>query len=198
MKYLFILLLALQTSLAQNAPVPATLDPTEAIKQLREGLINSFNKADIDALLTHLDTNVVVTWQNGEVSRGKDGVKAYYEKMMNGDRPVVRKVTANPEVEDRHVYDDWAVSWGNLHDRFLLTDGSDLSFNSRFTATIRRRGDQWVLSGFHASVNAFDNPVLHTAMKKVGIFAAIGGIVAGILAGVIVSGFLRRKTPSAA
>ena len=36
---------------------------------------------------------MVVTWQNGEVSHGTAGVRAYYDKMMKGDRPVVKQVT---------------------------------------------------------------------------------------------------------
>src|SRR5215204_2177571 len=97
----------------QAPVVPATVDPTEAITRLREGLVNSFNKRDIDGLVAHLDPDVVVTWQNGEVSKGRDGVKAYYQKMMGGDKPTVKSVTATPEVSGRHVYGDWAVSWGN-------------------------------------------------------------------------------------
>ena len=35
----------------------------KAIDALREGLISRFTKGDIDGLLQHLETNVVVTWQ---------------------------------------------------------------------------------------------------------------------------------------
>ena len=128
------------SGLAQANPASAVVDPLDAINRLREGLVTSFNKGDIDALLSHLDTNVVVTWQNGEVSQGTAGVRAYHDRMMKGERPVVKQVTCNPEVTGRHIYGDWAVSWGNLHDRFLLTDGTDLPFSTLFTATIARRG----------------------------------------------------------
>lgn len=194
---LYLVLLGVSLPLFAQAPViPATLDPAEAIKALREGLITSFNKADIEGLLSHLDTNVVVTWQNGEVSQGRDGVRAYYQRMMKGDKPIVKEVTSNPEIEGRHVYGDWAVSWGNLHDRFLLTDGSDLPFNTRFTATIAKRGDRWLLTAFHASVNAFDNPVLATATKKVGIAAALGGLVIGALLALLLRRRPRAATPT--
>ena len=33
-------------------------------------------------------------------------------------------------------------AWGNLSDHFVLTNGSDLPFNSVFTATIAKRGDR--------------------------------------------------------
>ena len=181
------------SGLAQPNPVPATVEPLEAINRLREGLVTSFNKGDIDALLSHLDTNVVVTWQNGEVSQGTAGVRAYHDRMMKGERPVVKQVTCNPEVTGRHIYGDWAVSWGNLHDRFLLTDGSDLPFNTLFTATIARRGDRWVVAAFHASVSAFDNPVLAAAIKRSGVMAGVGGLIAGALLGLALSRLVSRK-----
>jgi ketosteroid isomerase-like protein len=181
----------------QTVVVPAAVEPLEAINRLHENLVMSFNKGDIDALLLHLDTNVVVTWQNGEVSQGTSGVRAYYEKMMKGDRPVVKQITCKPEVTGRHLYGNWAVSWGNLHDHFILTDGSDLPFNTLFTATIARRGDRWLVTAFHASVNVFDNPVLTTALKKAGIVLGGGGSFVGMLIGIALGRAIFKKRVAA-
>src|SRR6266436_9889594 len=115
------LTLFLNSALAQSNIWSLEVD--QAITHLREGLIDSFNKGDIDRLLTFLDANAVVTWQNGEVCEGPAAVKAYYERMMKGDHPVVSKVTTDPKVLGRHVQGDWAVSWGDLNDEFTLTDG---------------------------------------------------------------------------
>src|SRR4029079_5669547 len=93
-------------------------DPTQAIGQLRQELIDSFSKGDLDRLLSPLDPDVVITWQNGEVCRGPAAVRAYYDKMMKGPERRVEKVSADPKVDDRHVYGDWAVSWGSMNDHF--------------------------------------------------------------------------------
>src|SRR4051812_35595160 len=166
---------------AQPQVSAPAIDPAvdKAITHLREGLVDSFNRGDIDGLLTFLDTNAIVTWQNGEVCEGTAAVKAYYERMMKGDKPIVKKVTAEPKVLGRHVQGDgnWALSWGNLNDQFELTDGRKLDMDSRFTATIARRGDRWLVSAFHVSVNAFENPVMMLAVKKVAIGAGIGGLL---------------------
>ncbi len=151
------------------AEVPASDEATQAITRLREGLIDSFNKCDIDRLLGHLDENVIVTWQNGEVCRGPAGVKAYYNKMMQGDGHIVDKVSCDPQIDGRHVYGDWAVSWGHMNDAFVLKDGAEFKFNSNFTATIAKRGEQWKVTSFHVSVNAFENPILGVAIKKAGL-----------------------------
>ncbi len=160
-----------------------------AITKLREGLVASFKKGDIDGIITHLDKDVVVTWQNGEVCRGPEAVKAYHTRMMTGDKRIVREVQSEPEVIGRQVNGDWAVSWGNLHDRFILMDGSDLPMNSVFTATVAKRGDRWLVTAFHVSVNAFDNPVLGLATHKVALW---GGISAGVF-GVLVGFFAGRR-----
>lgn len=175
-------------------------DALKAINLLRTELVDSFNKGDVNRLLWHLDADVVVTWQNGEVCRGPQAVKAYYERMMAAPNHVVAKLSSNPVVDDRHVYGDWAVSWGNLHDDYELNDGSKFKFDSRFTATIAKRGNEWKVTSFHASVNAFDNPILLVAEKKaatwVGIIGAVAGVVVGGAIGFVMGGRKRNVTPA--
>src|SRR5689334_21757485 len=122
-------------AVAQTTQPVSDEDPLQAINHLRTELVDAFNKGDDDRLLSHLDPDVVVTWQNGEVCRGPQAVRAYYNKMMTGPDKRVEKVSADPKVDDRHVYGDWAVSWGKMNDHFVLTDGSQLALDSRFTAT---------------------------------------------------------------
>jgi ketosteroid isomerase-like protein len=192
------ILFALAVPAFSQSPSPSGTDEaTAAITHLREGLVTSFSKGDIDGLLAYLDPDVVVTWQNGEVCRGPEAIRAFYARMMTGDKRVVRQIKSEPEVLGRHVYGGWAVSWGNLHDHFVLTDGSDLPFNSVFTATIAKRGDRWLLTAFHTSVSAFENPVLTVATRKTAIWTGLGGGAAGLLLGLIGARLLtRKKRPS--
>jgi ketosteroid isomerase-like protein len=178
--------------LVVNAPA-ADAAAEAGVDQLRAGLIDSFKKADIDRMLTFLSPDVVVTWQNGEVSHGPEEVRAYYNRMMKGDKPVVKEVHADPEILGRHFHGDWAVSWGNLHDHFILNDGRDLPLNTVFTVTTAKVGERWLVTGYHASVNAFDNPVLALAVKKVGMWAGLAGALAGIVAAWL-AGRLFRKS----
>ncbi len=156
------------------------------LRQLREALVLSFNNRDVDTLLSHLDEDVVVTWQNAEVCRGREEVRDFYERMMSGDNRIVRDIQAAPEIEGRKVREGWAVTWGNMHDHFVLNDGSDLPFHSRFTATTEQRGDAWVVTAFHASVSVFENPVLRLAVSKSALWT--GGICA--LSGIVLGGML--------
>ncbi|HEY7423206.1 MAG TPA: nuclear transport factor 2 family protein, partial [Gemmataceae bacterium] len=69
------------------------------LRALRDGVIDAFNKNDIDRLLTYVHKDCVLTWQDGEVSRGHEGIREYYRKMMTGDQRVVRDVKATAEVD---------------------------------------------------------------------------------------------------
>jgi ketosteroid isomerase-like protein len=200
-----VLLLASSWSAAQTAPATQPAgggagvtdpDPTKAIDVMRVELVDAFNKGDLDRLLSHLDSDCVVTWQNGEVCNGPEAVRAYYDKMMKGPNKVVEKVSAAPAVDGRNVHGDWAVSWGKMNDEFELTDGSKFRFDSRFTATIDRHGSEWKVSSFHVSINAFDNPILGMAAKKGATWAAIiAGAVAALVGFVV--GRMRRRPADA-
>lgn len=194
LRHLPALLLTVLFALASPSSRAAAEEP--GLDALRAGVIDSFVKGDIDRLLTFLDPEVVVTWQNAEVCRGPAEVRAYYDRMMKGDRPVVRSVTADPKVLGRRLGSDWSVSWGNLNDHFILSDGTDLPFNSVFTITAAKRGDRWLLTGYHASVNAFDNPVLALATRKVALWAALGGAVAGAVLTWGVIRLMRSRSPA--
>lgn len=185
------------SSFAQNAPPAASEEAPAAINRLREGLVTSFKKGDIDTLVTFLDSDVVVTWQNAEVCRGPDAVRGFYQRMMKGDKPVVREIKSEPEVLGRQVHGDVATSWGKLHDHFVLTDGSDLPFNSVFTANIAKRGDRWLVTSFHASINAFENPLLSYAVRKTTLWSGLGAGLVGLLIGWVVSRIAARKKTAA-
>ena len=186
-------------SAARAQPTQGVTEPDalKAINLLRTELIDSFNKGDVNRLLSHLDPDVVVTWQNGEVCRGPQAVKAYHDRMMAGPNRIVAKLSSNPVVDDRHVYGDWAVSWGNLHDDYELNDGSKFKLDSRFTATIARRGNEWKVTSFHASVNAFDNPILAVAEKKAATWVGVIGAAVGVVLGGAIGWAMARRKKNA-
>jgi uncharacterized protein (TIGR02246 family) len=178
---------------AQTTAPADPADPTAAITALRNDLIDSFNKGDLPRLLSHLDDEVVVTWQNAEVCHGPTEVKQYYDKMMSGPDRRVQSVSAEPKVTGRRVMGDWAITWGEMNDHFVLTDGMEISPNSHFTATTVKRGGEWKVAAFHVSMNAFDNPIIGYAVKKSMLVAATVASLGGLLIGFLASRALRRS-----
>src|SRR5439155_21933819 len=119
--------------------------------------------------------------------------KRYYDKMMTGPDRRVDSIHADPQVAGRHVYGDWAVSWGSMNDEFLMTDGAKLRLDSCFTAVVARRGAEWKVVGFHLSTNPFDNPILSYAVKRTALVFAASAGVAALVVGFGAGWLVRRR-----
>jgi ketosteroid isomerase-like protein len=186
---------------AQTATEPAkiaTTDPAIAeIDQMRQGLVEAFDKKDVDKLLSYLHPQIVVTWQNGEVSKGRDEVKAYYTRMMVGDNRIVESVEASPVVEGRSLMGDTSISYGHMNDTFKLKDGSEFHLDSRFSAWLVREDGHWLLRGFHLSANVFDNDIQKMVVKKTATWTGIGAGAAGLLLGLILARAFRGRAKTA-
>ena len=185
-----------------TSPAPAEAvagdDVSAQIAVMRDAMVEAFNKGDLDRLLSHTTSDVVVTWQNAEVSRGAAEVRAYHTRMMTGPDRIVQSVTASPTVEGRDVHGDWVVSWGRMNDRFVLTDGRDLALDSRFSAVLVKVEGAWKVREIHLSTNAFGGAIVRAAVattaKWTGLAAGGGGLVVGLIVGRV---WKRRKGPAA-
>ena len=144
-------------------------------------------------MLSYLHKNVTVTWLNGEVSRGPDEVKAYYDRMMTGDKKVVQRIMIKPEVERlSDLYGDSAVAYGHSDDHFELTSGLSFDVRSRWSATLVKEDGRWKIVSFHASTGLFDNPLLNAA-KQTAYWAGGIAAVVGLVAGFVLGKLLRKR-----
>jgi ketosteroid isomerase-like protein len=165
------------------------------LRALRDGLIDAMNKGDIDRQLSYLHPNVVVTWHNAEVSRGRDGVRAYLTRMLTGPNKIVTSYSATVNVDELTILyggGTAGISFGSAVEHFKLNDGKTIDLPARWSATLVKEGDKWLVASLHASDNLFDNPVL--AMTKSTAYWAGGG---GLLLGLIVGSFLGRRRKGA-
>lgn len=187
-------LLALSSAQAQESK-PAPEDPAhEELRSLRRQMVEAINKNDLDALVTHLDKDIVVTWMDGQVSRGPQGVREYIERMTKGPNRKVNSFKTEPEVDElTHLYGDTGVATGPSRDQFVLTDGRDFAVQTRWTSTLIRKDGKWKLASFHASSDMFDNPVLYIAVRRTAIWTAVIAAVLGLVVGFGVARLLRRR-----
>jgi ketosteroid isomerase-like protein len=171
-------------------------DPAHAeLRALRAELVKAVNSNHLDEMLALLDDDVIVTFMNAEVARKPAGVKAYYDKMMNGPNKIVESITIDPTVDElTHLYGDTGVAVGSSKDHFKLTDGRDFVAETRWTGTLVKKDGKWKVASFHASANAFDNPILWIALKKVGLWVGIGAAVLGLAIGFLLG---RRRAARA-
>ena len=109
----------------------------------------------------------MVTWHNAEVSRGRDGVRQYLRRMLEGPDRKVDRFNADVNVDALTVLygGDTGISYGSAVERFTLKGGSDFSLPARWSATLVKDGDRWLIASLHASDNLFDNPLLNLARR---------------------------------
>ncbi len=172
--------------------VPAWTQPAihDALRALRGRLLTAMNKNDINGILAELHPNVVVTWQNAEVSRGPAGVRAYLERMTKGPNPIVRGYHAEINVDDLTTLygENTGVAYGSSVENFDLAGGQRFTLHGRWSATMVQENGRWLLASVHASSNLFDNPLLNAAKKSLYL-----GIAVSFLAALLIGWFVGRR-----
>ena len=166
---------------------------------LRDDALDALNKNDIDRLLTHVHPQVVLTApspdSDKQVSRGKEGVKAYFDKMFTGPDRRADSMTSEVKVDELSLLygGDTAIAWGSSNDTYKMRDGSLFKLRTRWSSTLVKEGDRWLIAEFHVSVNMFDNPlVTMTAQWVAWISGGLAGGV-GLVLGVILGWLWKRK-----
>jgi uncharacterized protein (TIGR02246 family) len=189
-------------AVAQNPPAAAPEDPAhQELRAIRDAMVKAFNDRDYDGFLRHLHPNVVATWQNAEVARHPDGVKAFMKKMSEGDTKVVDSVQADLKVDElASLYNDrnTAIAFGSVDQNFKLTGGGELALTSRWTATFVKEDGRWLLAAFHVSGDLFHNPVLAVAARKTAQWVGFGSLFVGLVAGWMLGRTRKGKAPSPA
>lgn len=183
----FFALLLVTLPLAASEP---NADIHNALRALRAHVLDAANKGDIDGVLSQMHPNVVVTWQNAEVSHGRDAVRKYLERMLKGPSPIVKSYHADFEVDDLTALygPNTGVAWGSSTEIYDLGRNEKFTLHGRWTATIVNENGQWLLASLHTSTNLFDNPLLHSAKRAIWIGAVIAALV-----GLLLGWFLGRR-----
>jgi uncharacterized protein (TIGR02246 family) len=170
---------------AADAPVH------DELRALQKAMEDALNARDLDALLANVDDKLVFTAMNAESGYGKDHVRNYFNKMLNGEKKIVENIKVDfvPDALATFYGPDVAVSAGNADSHYELTNGMKFDVMARWTATLVRKENRWLVASFHYSTNMFKNPVLD-AQRKWLLMA--GGGAALILA--ILGFIIGRKT----
>ena len=159
----------------------AAEDPVHAeLRALRTEILDAIIKGDIDTVITHVHPDVVVTWQNSEVCRGRQGLKDFFDKM---GKKSFKGYKIPPTPDELTIFHgaDTGVSFGETVANYNLF-GKDYEIKSRWTATLVKENGKWLLAAYHISMNTLDNPLLTAAKKGLYVAAAVA-LVIGILIG---------------
>jgi hypothetical protein len=175
-------------------PIRPTLDAE--LDEFRLGLFTKFNEGKYEEMLQqYCHPDVIATWQDGTSGQGYDAVLAEFEKLSK----FIDNISVQPDTDLRLIYTGgrMVVASGDMRDQYALARGVDVGLKSRWTATLVKENEKWLLLGFSASTNAFDNEVISLYLRNttyvcVGI-AAVAGLIFGIAGTLLVA---RRKRPA--
>jgi len=180
---LFILLFSAGILFAQLEGSSAEDQAHQQLRDLRTEMYAAIESRDIDRMLSHMHPDVVTTWQDGKTTHGIDELRAFYDE-LGKDAFVSFKVPHKPDGLSSLHGDDTAVSTGFVTAYYKLL-GKDYELTSRWTATLVRQDDKWLVAAYQVSLNALDNPLLNGAKSALWIAGALGLIIGGVLVFVV-------------
>jgi hypothetical protein len=194
-KLLAVAVLGLSTpALSQTTPAPAV--SVEAIHQdlraMKDRLAAAINAKNPDAMIAELDPQVRLTTVDAVLSKGPDGARAYYDRMMTGASKILDDMSIKVDPDELSLlYADgkMAVTTGTALAHFRIVGGKEMDVPLRWTATSVNRDGKWKVATAQFGANMFDNPVL-SATKYLATWLAAGTAIVGLLIGWVLG---RRK-----
>lgn len=165
-------------------------DPHAADRQALIGVFHAMedaiNAQDVERMVAQMTPDATVTWLNGEISRGHDEIRAYYNRMVKGPERILDKYTTAAKIgAHARFFGDVAVADGSMRDSFVPVARGPFQLDSRWSSVSVKQNGQWKVAALHLSANVFTNDLIEEAKSaagKVGIGGAIVGLVLGWLA----------------
>jgi uncharacterized protein (TIGR02246 family) len=186
-----LLVLAIALPLAAQEPDAAVHN---ALRQLKATMTKALNERDLDTIVANVDPNVVFTTMNNDVRRGPDQIRAYFNEMLTAPGHIVKDVKVSFEADALTTLygGDAGVAYGTSNDHYELTNGDKFNIKGRWSCTMVKNGDRWVIASFHYSTNVFDNPILDR-YKSMYLPIGAGGVVAGLIVGWFIGRMMSRR-----
>lgn len=172
----------------------------DALRALKATMTKALNERDLDTIVAHVTPDVVFTTMNNDVRRGPQQIRAYFHEMLTAPGHVVKDVKVSFEADALTTLygGDAGIAYGTSNDKYELTNGDEFNIRARWSCTMVRSGDRWLIASFHYSTNVFDNPILdryRSMLVPIGAGAAVLGLILGWLLGRMMA---RRRKPAAA
>ena len=155
----------------------------QELRALRETIAKAVNTDNLDLMGPILHEPVSMTMVDLTVVTNLQEFKAYFQKMFHAEGAPLKSVhiDLDADMETVFVGENMGINRGNATDSYVLKDGRNLTFHSRWTGTFIKDGGKWKILTLQLGVNFLDNPVLSGAEKSRYLWGA-GGIALGLLA----------------
>ena len=153
----------------------------------------AINAQNIDRMVAAMADDVTVIWLNAEVSRGKDEVRAYYNRMVGHDKAILYKYLTKAAIgAPAKFYGDVAIADGSNADEFYPVARGFFRLDSRWSTTVVNNDGAWKIVLLHLSSNVFNNPLLDEIKTNI-VKAGVVGFIVGLVAGLLVMYLIKRR-----
>lgn len=179
----------------QAQTVPTAEETHNALRALKDRMVDAVNKQNMDAIAGDLAPDAVITTMTNDVVKGPDEFKAYIAKLFTGQSRLIDSLMVTAEADDlSKLFADnqVAVATGSSSAHFKLATGRELDWPIRWSATLVRRNDKWLITNAHFSSNAIDNPLVN-AKQTISSWMPWAFGLAGLATGFLLSRLLRRE-----
>ena len=179
-------------SLAQESPAPEQTH--SELRALKQKLVDAVNQRDEATLLALMSPKITFTAMNNDYFVGRDGAKAYYDKMLVGSQRIIDDIKVDAEatrLSEMFANNMVATAIGSTNAHFKLATGATFDIPLRWSAAMVRDNGAWTVANLHFSANVFDNPVSKVVSGLVYLWAGLAGLL-GLVAGWLLSRVTRR------
>ena len=168
----------------------------DEIRTMRDSILKAVKSKDVDALLTQLHPDIVLTTMDDKdltVIRKHAGVRDYITRCLTGSEATIKTLEPSITVDELTILhgDDTGVAFGSSNERYIMADERVIQATGRWSATLVKHEGSWKVANLQFSYNPFDNPVLD-AVSRLAYWIAGGAAVAGFALGLVIMRLFRR------
>ena len=184
----FVFLAFIQSSTVALAAADGHEADHIALRALRDKAATAINKQDIKGLASCFAKDFVFTAVNQTVLTNEAQMQVFFDRMFKSSDALVISLKTEPtaDILTRFVDANTGVCYGSSKDTYTLKSGETVEMNVRWSATVVKENGEWKVALAHVGADFLNNPVLDGAkalLKKVGIGAGVGGLLAGGILG---------------
>ena len=175
MKKLIFLVVLLTSTVTLAATDTGTEADHEQLRQLLTTVQEAVNNDQLELVEAHLHQDYVITVMNQEVVTKDWTLKQLFNEWFKKPDAFIKSLKIAPVASiETKIYDGrFGVCYGTSTDSYELADGRSFDFNSKWTATMIKEGDQWKLLALHVGVDPIENTLIDGYRTALGF----GGVV---------------------
>ncbi len=191
MRIRYFIPLMLSFACGAGAAEPDRESDKQALRELAAQYEAAINRGDLSSLGDSLLPEASAVFVTGDECRGLPAMQAFYDRVREQLGPGT-SYTVKLVPDHTDFYGDVAIGHGLSDERVRFGSGKELSWQTKWTAVLKKTDGAWRTSRLHVSLNPFDNPVIAARSNVTGWSLLAGGILGGVVAGFLL-GRRRRK-----